>query len=325
MSTRITTAPLIDDRAPATSAAERHQLVLGIGVGLAAAGIGALYTVYARWGIAHGLQAQDLTALRFGVAGMLTLPVLWIALRRDAAGFRRQARVWLAVAALAGTPFGLLMFGALQFAPASHAAVFPFSAMSVVGLVMSAWLLKDRLTARKVAGIGVVMGGLLLLSGVDAASFTGRAALGDAMFVAAGTLWAGFGILLRRHRLDPLVATAVVSASALLTYIPTYLIATGGAGLAVVPAHVLWTEVLVQGVIAGAGTLLTYATMVKLLGPARAAVFPALAPGLAALLAWPVLGHVPTAAETTGLVIVMAGLALAVTTFSPFSPQKRAR
>jgi hypothetical protein len=36
--------------------------------------------------------------------------------------------------------------------------------------------------------------------------------------------------------------------------------------------------------------------MVSLLGPSRAAVFPALAPGLAALMAWPVLGHVPTAA-----------------------------
>jgi len=31
--------------------------------------------------------------------------------------------------------------------------------------------------------------------------------------------------------------------------------------------------------------------MVSLLGPARAAVFPALAPGIAALMAWPVLGH----------------------------------
>jgi drug/metabolite transporter (DMT)-like permease len=56
--------------------------------------------------------------------------------------------------------------------------------------------------------------------------------------------------------------------------------------------------------------------MVRLLGPARAAVFPALAPGLAALMAWPVLGHVPTANETAGLVIVMAGLILAVTTSS---------
>jgi drug/metabolite transporter (DMT)-like permease len=53
--------------------------------------------------------------------------------------------------------------------------------------------------------------------------------------------------------------------------------------------------------------------MVSLLGPGRAAIFPALAPGLAALMAWPVLGHVPSGAETLGLVLAMSGLILAVT------------
>lgn len=68
-----------------------------------------------------------------------------------------------------------------------------------------------------------------------------------------------------------------------------------------------------QGVIAGAGTLYTYSKMVSLLGPSRAAVFPALAPGLAALMAWPVLGHVPALAEAIGLLLVMTGLLVAVT------------
>jgi hypothetical protein len=59
------------------------------------------------------------------------------------------------------------------------------------------------------------------------------------------------------------------------------LLAAGiGARLLAAAPSVLWTEVLVQGVIAGAGTLLTYAKMVSLLGPSRAAIFPALAPGL---------------------------------------------
>jgi drug/metabolite transporter (DMT)-like permease len=287
------------------------RLALGIAVGLLAAGIGALYTVFARWGIVHGLQAPDLTVLRFGVAGLVTLPVLLWAWRRNAAQLTQRWRA--VVALLAGTPFGLLMFGALQFAPPSHAAVFPFAAMSVMGLLLSAMALGDRITARKGLGIAVVLAGLVLLSGVEASSFTGRAALGDAMFIAAGTLWAGFGILLRQHRLDPLLATAVVSFSALITYVPVYLLATGGARLLAATPAVLWIEVLVQGLIAGAGTLFTYAKMVALLGPSRAAIFPALAPGLAALMAWPVLGHVPTAAETAGLVIVMAGLVLAVT------------
>lgn len=302
----------------ATSAvpAEVPRLAAGVAVGLAAASIGALYTVYARWGIAQGLHASDLTALRFGVAGLLMLPLLVHALRTRRDVLLGRWRLWLAVAALAGTPFGLLMFGALQFAPASHAAVFPFAAMSLAGLMLSALVLGDKLTSRKAAGIGVVLCGLALLSGVEAASFSGRALMGDAMFVAAGTLWAGFGILLRRNRLDPLLATAVISVSALLTYVPVYLAVEGTVRLAAASTTVLWTEVMVQGAIAGAGTLFTYATMVRLLGPARAAIFPALAPGLATLMAWPVLGHVPTPAEAAGHVIVIAGLILAVTTAS---------
>ena len=77
--------------------------------------------------------------------------------------------------------------------------------------------------------------------------------------------------------------------------------------------EVLWIEVLVQGVVAGAGILYACAKMVSPLGPSRAAVFPALATGLAALMAWPVLGHVPLALEAVGLLVAMAGLIVAVT------------
>jgi drug/metabolite transporter (DMT)-like permease len=296
-----------------TIRSENSRLIAGTAVGLLAAGIGALYTVFARWGITHGLQSPDLTVLRFGVAGVLTLPVLLFAWRRDAVALIARWRTWILVALLAGAPFGLLMFGALQFAPTSHAAVFPFTAMSVMGMVLGALVLGETLSARRVAGIAVVLAGLLLLSGVNATSFTARAAAGDAMFLTAGTLWAGFGIVLRKHRLDPLLATAVVSLSALLTYVPAYLLLVGPSRLTQAAPLVFWTEVLVQGVIAGAGTLFTYAKVVAMLGSARAAVFPALAPGLAALLAWPVLGHVPVAAEAAGLIVAMGGLLLAVT------------
>ncbi len=298
---------------PQSSQPDPSQFAKGIAVGLLAASIGALYTVFARWGIAHGLSSPDLTVLRFGVAGVLMLPVMALACWRDTAQFTARWRVWLSVALLAGTPFGLLMFGALQFAPSSHAAVFPFTAMSVMGMVLGAVVLGDRMTSRRVLGIAVVLTGLVLVSGVEASSLTLRAAIGDAMFLAAGTLWAGFGIVLRKHRLDPLLATAVISISALLTYVPAYAWFKRGEGLFMAAPFVFWVEVLVQGVIAGAGTLYTYSKMVSLLGPSRAAVFPALAPGLAALMAWPVLGHVPALSEAMGLLLVMTGLIVAVT------------
>jgi drug/metabolite transporter (DMT)-like permease len=289
------------------------QLTRGLLVGLLAASIGALYTVFARWGIGHGMDSSDMTFLRFGVAGVVTLPVLALAVRRDPGTFLGQWRSWLAVSLLAGPLFGLLMFTALQWAPASHAAVFPFTAMSVMGTLMSAAFLGDRLTLRKLAGIGVVVVGLVVLSGLDLRSLTGQALLGDVLFIAAGTLWAGFGIVMRKHRLDPLLTTAVISFVALITYVPVYLATIGIHRLATVTPSVLWVELVVQGLIAGAGTLYTYAKMVALLGPARAAVFPALAPGIAAFLAWPVLGHVPTGLEAAGLLIAVTGLLVIVT------------
>jgi drug/metabolite transporter (DMT)-like permease len=303
----------IDHVPPAGLSDEARTLILGTATGLAAATIGAVYVVFARWGIQHGASAMDLTALRFGVAGLILLPVLARALMRDPQALRRQWRIWLAVSALAGTPFGLLMFGALQFAPSSHAAVFPFAAMSIMGMLIGAVVLRDPLTLRRAGGIAVVLGGLVLVSGISAGSFSALGLLGDAMFVLAGTLWAGFGVLLRRHRLDPLLATAVIAFSALATFVPVYLWTTGAAGLLALDPQVIAVEVLVQGVIAGAGTLFTYAKMVTILGPARAAVFPALAPGLAALIAWPVLGLVPAQTELLGLLAVVAGLLWAVT------------
>ena len=62
------------------------SLMRGLLMGLLAASIGALYTVFARWGIAHAMDAADMTLLRFGVAGVVTLPVLRLALKRDARG-----------------------------------------------------------------------------------------------------------------------------------------------------------------------------------------------------------------------------------------------
>jgi drug/metabolite transporter (DMT)-like permease len=303
----------------------RKKLVAGIAVGLLAAGIGALYTVFARLGIAHGLASSDMTFLRFGVAGVVTMPMLIHFLRRDAARIVAQWRIWLAVVLLAGPLFGLLMFTAFQFAPVSHAAVFPFSAMSVMGTVLAARYLGDRLTARKVVGTGLVIVGLVVLSGLERASLEPRALIGDAMFILAGALWAGFGILLRRFKLSALLATAMVSFFALATYVPIYLAATGGTRLLAAQPSLVLVEVLVQGVIAGAGTLYTYAKTVELLGASRAAVFPALAPGMAALLAWPVLGHVPGIFETSGLVVAMAGLLISVTQPSRSTPRLRRR
>jgi drug/metabolite transporter (DMT)-like permease len=100
---------------------------------------------------------------------------------------------------------------------------------------------------------------------------------------------------------------------AVVTYLPVYLIAIGTHRLLQASFDVVMLQVVVQGLLAGAGSLYTYAKMVSLLGAARAAVFPALAPGLASLMAWPILGHVPDFAEAVGLGLSIFGLLITVT------------
>ncbi len=290
-----------------------RTLVVGFVFGLLAAAGGAIYTVYARYGIVHGLASSDMTFLRFAVAGVVTLPVLVWHWRRDARLLLARWRLWLAVSLLAGPLFGLMMFSAFELAPASHAAVFPFSVISVSGTLMAAYFLGDRITARKVVGIAIVLGGLVLLSGFSLASMSATALAGDALFVGAGLLWAGFGVVLRRFRVDAMLATAMISLFALLTYVPAYLWISGAQRLLAASPDLLLVEALVQGVVSGAGSLYAYGKMVSMLGAARAAIFPAIAPGMAALMAWPVLGHVPDSTEAAGLALAMAGLLVAVT------------
>ena len=286
-------------------------------MGLLAAAIGALYSVYATYGLARGLKSADMTFLRTSVAGILTLPVLVHYLRFEAEVLTGQWRRWLAVALLAGPLFGELIFTAFQFTPPSHGAVFPFAAMSVVGTIFAATFLADPLTRRKLLGIGMVIVGLLVLSGVSSASLTGRASIGDALFIAAGSMWAGFGVIMRKFRLDPVLATTAAGVFGLATYVPFYLATEGIDRLANANASLLAIEVCVQGALAGAGTIYTYARAVQYLGAARAAVFPALVPGLATLLGWPVLGHVPSFTEAIGLTLAIVGLLIAVTRQEP--------
>jgi drug/metabolite transporter (DMT)-like permease len=263
-----------------------------------------------------------MTFLRTGVAGLLTLPVLLYHLRIDAEVLKGQWRRWLAVAVLAGPFFAVLIFTAFQFAPASHGAVFPFAAMSVAGTIFAAIFLADPFTKRKMLGIGIVMAGLLTLSGISAASLTGRASIGDMLFIAAGSLWAGFGVVMRRFRLDPILATTVAGVFGLAVYVPFYFATEGVDRLAHADGSLLAIEVWVQGVLAGTGTVYTYAKAVQILGAARAAIFPALIPGLATLMGWPVLGHIPTLIEAIGLTLAIVGLLVTVTRGVPLDDRR---
>jgi drug/metabolite transporter (DMT)-like permease len=250
--------------------------VRGALYGAGAVSIWAGFIVITRLGVTTSLTAFDITAVRFTVAGLILLPLL---LRRGLALDRLGWRGFLTLAIGGGAPMVLCVGIGLRFAPAAHAgALFPGMLPVFVALA------------------GVTLGG--------------RQTIGHVLFLTAAVLWASYTVAMRRARLDGLHAAAVAAVASLLVYVPVYALFVDKRLF-----HAPWRDIIIQGFYQGVLTMVVslflYGRAVSLLGASRGAAFGALAPAVAALLAVPVLGEWPTAADWTAIALISAGVYLA--------------
>ncbi len=94
----------------------------------------------AKLGTERGLTKSDITALRFGVAGLVLLPVLW----RQGLGGPGWWRS-LSLVSLFGAPYFLITMFGMRFAPALHVVILNPGATSVGATGFAALLLGERL------------------------------------------------------------------------------------------------------------------------------------------------------------------------------------
>jgi len=288
----------------------------GIAFGLVAAGIWGAWPVFSQLGLGQTLTAYDITALRFGISGLVLAPII---LRCGTGGLGWGRAIFLAVGA--GVPYVLICVGGLAFAPAGHAGVITPSCMLICSTLGGWWVLGDRPTRQRIWAMAVMIAGVGLIGGQGFSGLGGEVWLGDMMFCVGGMLWASYTVAIRRWAVDSLHATALVSVLSMALYLPLYAIFNPGN---------LWTapisEIAFQGVFQGLGAailaLLAYSRAVAILGAARGALFAALVPGIAVLLAVPLLGEHPSPEEWIGVVIVTAGIGWAMSPTSQVSTQR---
>ena len=282
----------------------RARTALAVGAAVLAMLIYASQFVLSRWSMQRTLSLWDLAALRFTVAGLVSLPVL---LRHRPAG----AVAWRRVAALsvaAGAPYTLIMYAGLVLAPAAHGAVIVTGVTAVVTTAL-AWLwFGVRPWPARTAGLVLVVIGLILVGSPSVAG-GGHAWLGDALFTVAGVLFALFTVGARHWRVDPLPATAAVWVLA-LPYVPIYAAVAGPRVLEAPRSEVVF-QALFQGLGVAIAALALYAWAIRVLGDARAALFMPLVPVFGVLLGVAVLDEVPAAVQIVGIAAVTLGMALA--------------
>jgi drug/metabolite transporter (DMT)-like permease len=196
--------------------------------GFAAAAIWASWSVVTRLAGTTSLDASDITALRFGLTGLLFSPVVT---RRGLACDRLG---WLGLGLLVvgvGAPYSLVAATGLRFAPAYDGGALNPGCMPLFVALMAAIAVGEKLSSARILGLSLISAGAVIIVGWHG---EGRGTalrilrtFGDALFLIAAFLTACFTLVMRHAKLDALHATALASTGSLAIYLPIYVTSCG--------------------------------------------------------------------------------------------------
>lgn len=295
----------------------RRARWIGAACAVAVLAIWTSFILVARSSARLALTPFDIAFLRFAFSGLVALPlVLWL---RPAVPLAQGA----ALAATAGVGYCMLAYSGFFFAPAAHAAVLMPGSLPLWSALFAVLLLGDRLGPARLAGLGLIVAGDLLVGGHSLlqAFDGGDTWKGDALFLAAGMSWALYGVLCRRWRIGAVDATLAIAIGCLVSYVPLYALAAGSGLVPSGLAQAGWREIAFQAVFQGGLSMLVagiaFTQVVNTFGPVRTTMMTAVVPSLAALLAVPLLGEPLGPAALGGLACVTLGLLIGLRGVAP--------
>ena len=279
-------------------------------------------SVAMRMGVRHGLTAGDMTALRYCTSALVLLP---FALRRPhfpvgKIGWGRA----LVLFVLAGVPYNMTCVIGAGYAPALDISAIVFGVLPIATAILAYFVAGERLTAAKARGLALVLLGILpftlqsIAGGLNAGS---EAWKGHLLFALAGFMWAAFTALAKRWQFDPWEVTAAVSIlSALSTplWLRTSVAHIESLGVVWLAGFALYTGIFVSVV-----SLMSFQKAVRLLGPTMCGMGIALVPFITWIGGEIMLGETPSLSELGGMVLVIAGLAVASRASAPVPATSR--
>jgi drug/metabolite transporter (DMT)-like permease len=170
----------------------------------------------------------------------------------------------------------------------------------------------EKLPPRAVMGILLSISGVMLVVGGSVTSDGTSHLLGDLLILCAVVIWAFYttGLVPLAQHVEPaqVAAWTLVGGVVPLAFVAApSMLRTDWAGI----APLTWAAVLYSGILAMVVAYLVWYHGVRAIGPTRTAMFANLQPLVAVLVAWAVLGEVPTLFQGAGAGAVLSGLYLA--------------
>jgi drug/metabolite transporter (DMT)-like permease len=251
---------------------------------------------------------------------------LLLAARLSGSSLRVPRTLWPQVATLALlniTGWNTLIVFGVQQLPAGRSAILAFT-LPIWSVLFSLSLLHEPLSGRKLAGLLVGMGGMLILLGEDIAHVQ-RAPVGALLIVGAAMCW-GFGTVLLRRWTPALPQNTLTGWMMLVGWIPIAIAAPlvdpQAAWSLATMSNTAWFAVLYNIFLAGTLAHWAWFRMARTLPVAVSSLSSLPVPVVGVLSGMLFLGEQPGASEFLALAMVLASLAAVML---PERPTRRAR
>ena len=283
-------------------------MLLGTAAAISVVFFWAGWIIVSRLGVTHSLTVYDVAGFRFSVGAAVALPyIIW---RRTWQGLT-PLRV-LVLTLTAGVPYALLSYFGFKYAPAAHGGVFLNGCLPLFTTLFGWIWIGQRCRSSQVAGLGIILIGVTLV-GYEGflSSSGGKTWFGDALFLAAIALFALFMVANRVWTITPgqvLFAVTIVSAA---VYIPVWLLWLDS-NLAIASRSEILLQGAYQGLVPSVVGISCLNIAVRRLGANATSVFLSTVPVVAALAAIPILQEMPGLPAWIGMLIVTAGILLAL-------------
>jgi len=280
---------------------------LGYLAGLGVIAIWSGFIVFARFGVKGNLTPYDVTALRFMVGALVTLPFVFLYWPRHLP----LTKILVLIATGPGVVYSVLMYNGLNYSPAAFAGVFANGSMPIFTGIFAWVLLGEKLGKNAFIGISAIIAGSIIVSYQSLSVADGQYLIGLPFFLFAALILAIYMIFIRLWNVSSKQILAIMNVPNAVLFLPLWWFA-----LPTTLASASMSEIALQALFQGlapsflALVLFTYA--IRTIGATPTAGFAASVPATAALLAIPVLGEHLNFIEWSGVLAVTAGLALLI-------------
>lgn len=247
------------------------------------------------------------TALRFGLATVLMLALLWWRegdCRFPEGSFRKF--VWLGL--IGNTVYQAFFANGLARTTSANASLIVTTTPVAVALA-GAMIGLERITRYTIFGLALTLGGIMIVIGTRGAALSSRTLFGDLLVLGSVICWSS--LVLGMRTIGSGISSLRATTLTMVTGTPGLLL-LGMPGLLrtdwprITAATVL--GLLYSAVLALIVCYLLHNRSVRLIGGVKTTIYGCVIPVIAALIAWPVLGEKPTWLQAVGALLIIGGV-----------------